>query len=53
MHVTEFYLSFMQGPPPNPTKLKFENTDSVDIMISNALRDFPFGQNQPLKSADD
>jgi hypothetical protein len=25
----------------------------MDVMISNVLRDFPFSQNQPLKSADD
>jgi hypothetical protein len=25
----------------------------VDITISKALRDLPFSQNQPLKSADD
>jgi hypothetical protein len=35
--------------PPNP---KFKKHNFVDIMISNALRDFPFCQNQPLKSAD-
>jgi hypothetical protein len=30
-----------------------KNTDFVDIMISKVLRDFRFGQNQPLKAADD
>jgi hypothetical protein len=30
-----------------------KNTGFVDIMISKFLRDFPFSQNQSLKSADD
>jgi hypothetical protein len=30
-----------------------KNTNSVDIMISVVLRDFPFSPNQPLKSVDD
>jgi hypothetical protein len=37
---------------PNPQKLKFKNTDFVDI-ISNIICDIPFSQNLPLKSADD
>jgi hypothetical protein len=36
--------------PPQTRNLK--NTDLVDI-ISSVLRDLPFSQNQPLKSADD
>jgi hypothetical protein len=40
-------------PPKMPkTEIK-KKTDFVDIMISKVLRDFPFGRNQPLKSADD
>jgi hypothetical protein len=39
-------------PPKNP-KPKFRNADSVDIMISKVLHDFPFSRIQPLKSADD
>jgi hypothetical protein len=39
-------------PPPHPQK-QIKNTDFVDITISQVLRDFPFSQNQPLKSADD
>jgi hypothetical protein len=35
------------------TKAKFKNTDFVDIMISDVLRDLGFSLNQPLKSADD
>jgi hypothetical protein len=38
-------------PSPNPPKRKFKNTDSVDVMISNVLRDFPFSRKQPLKSS--
>jgi hypothetical protein len=38
--------------PPKTPKPKFKKTDFVDF-ISKLLRDFPFGQNQPLKSADD
>jgi hypothetical protein len=30
-----------------------KNTDFVDMMISNVLRNLPYSQNQPLKSADD
>jgi hypothetical protein len=42
----------LQSPKPPKTKLK-KKTDIVDTTISNVLRDFPFSQNQPLKSADD
>jgi hypothetical protein len=42
------------GPQPLQTQNgNLKNTDSVDITISNVLRDFPFSRNQPLKSADD
>jgi hypothetical protein len=37
----------------NSPKLKFKKPSFVDIMISKGLRDLPFSQNQPLKSADD
>jgi hypothetical protein len=37
--------------PLTPNQI-LNNTDSVDIMISKVLCDFPFSQNQPLKSAD-
>ena len=30
----------------------FKNTDFVDTMMLNVLRDLPISQNQPLKSAD-
>ena len=30
-----------------------KNKDFVDIIVSKVLRDLPFSQNQPLKSADD
>jgi hypothetical protein len=40
--------------PPNPSKNRnLKNTGSVDIMISEVLRDFSFSRNQPLKLADD
>jgi hypothetical protein len=40
-------------PPPNkPAKPKLKKK-FVDIMISDVLCDFPFSQDQPLKSADD
>jgi hypothetical protein len=38
-------------PPPQNQNLK--NTDFVNIMISKVLSGFLFGQNQPLKLADD
>jgi hypothetical protein len=41
------------SPAQTPQNRNLKNTDFVDIMISKALRDFPFSQNQPLKSADD
>jgi hypothetical protein len=37
--------------PPNP-KVK-KKTDFIVIMMSKVLRELPFSQNQPLKSADD
>jgi hypothetical protein len=40
-------------PPQAPQNRNLNNTDFVDIMISEVLRDFPFSRNQPLKSADD
>jgi hypothetical protein len=40
-------------PPQTPKNWNLKNTDFSDIMIPNALRDFPFSRNQPLKSADD
>jgi hypothetical protein len=40
-------------PPPPHTKTKFRNTDFVDTLILNVLRDLPFGRNNPLKSSDD
>jgi hypothetical protein len=39
--------------PPKTAKSKFKKTDSVTILISKLLRDFPSSRNQPLKSADD
>jgi hypothetical protein len=36
-----------------PSTLNLKNTDFVDIMVLNVLRDLPMGRNQPLKSADD
>jgi hypothetical protein len=40
--------------PPPPIKIKKKKMqDSVDMVVSNALRDLHFSQNQPLKSADD
>jgi hypothetical protein len=38
--------------PPHQIEI-FKNTDLVDMMTSKVLRDLPFSQNQPLKSADD
>jgi hypothetical protein len=40
-------------PGTAPPKLKFKETDFVDILLSKILRDFPFSGKQPLKSADD
>jgi hypothetical protein len=40
-------------PPQTPQNRNLKNTDFVDIMKSKVLRDFPFSQNQSLKSADD
>jgi hypothetical protein len=39
--------------PLRPPKLNLKNTNFVDIMISKALCDFHFSQNQPLKLAED
>jgi hypothetical protein len=39
--------------PQAPRNRNLKNTDFVDIMISEVLRDLPFSQNHPLKSADD
>jgi hypothetical protein len=41
------------SPPPPQMEIKTKNTDFVDTIISNVLRDLPFSRNQPLKSADD
>jgi hypothetical protein len=41
------------SPPPNPQNRNLKATDFVDIKISKVLPDFPFSQNQPVKSADD
>jgi hypothetical protein len=38
---------------PKPQNRFFKNTDFVDIIMSNVLRDVPFSRNQPLKSVDD
>jgi hypothetical protein len=38
--------------PPRQIEI-FKNTNLVDTMISNVLRDLPFSQNQPLKSTDE
>jgi hypothetical protein len=39
--------------PQTPHNWNLRNTNFVDIMISEVLRDFPFSQNQPLMVADD
>jgi hypothetical protein len=39
--------------PQFPENRNLKNTDFVDTMTSNVLRDFPFNRNQPLKPADD
>jgi hypothetical protein len=39
--------------PKTPQNRNLRNTDFVDIMIPNVLRDISFSRNQPLKSADD
>jgi hypothetical protein len=39
--------------PQTPENQNLKNTDLVDIMISNVLRDLLFSRNQPLKSTDD
>jgi hypothetical protein len=38
--------------PPKPKNQDLKNTDYVDVMISNVLRDLPFSRNQPLKLVD-
>jgi hypothetical protein len=38
--------------PPNQIQI-FKNRDLVERDDINILRDLPFSQNQPLKSADD
>jgi hypothetical protein len=40
------------APPPAQSEIK-NNTDFVDTVISEVLRDLRFRLNQPLKSADD
>jgi hypothetical protein len=40
-------------PHQTPENRNLKNTDFVDIMVSNVLRNLPFSRNQPLKSADD
>jgi hypothetical protein len=53
MHTTQVRTQGLQ-PPPRPPKTEIKKkTAFVDIMISEVLRDFPFSQNQPPKSADD
>jgi hypothetical protein len=37
---------------PKPPKTEIKKTYFVDIITSKVLRDLPFSQNQPLKSAD-
>jgi hypothetical protein len=39
--------------PPKPPKTEILKKHTVDIMVSQVLRDFPFSQNQRLNSADD
>jgi hypothetical protein len=44
-----------QAPPPTPNlqNQNLKETDFVGTMVSKVLRDLPFSQYQPLKSADD
>jgi hypothetical protein len=37
-------------PPKPPQNRNLKNTDFVDIMIANVLRDLPFNQNQLMTS---
>ena len=39
--------------PPTQIEELIKKTDFVDTMISIVLRDLPFSQSQPLKTADD
>jgi hypothetical protein len=43
----------LQPTPPKPPKMRTKNTDFIDIVVSEVLRDFSFSRNQPLKLADD
>jgi hypothetical protein len=42
-----------EGEGLQPPKTEIKKKHIIDIMVPKVLRDFPFGQNQPLKSADD
>jgi hypothetical protein len=44
---------FPAAAPQTTENWNLRNTDFVDLVISEVLRDFPFSRNQPLKSADD
>jgi hypothetical protein len=51
-HQMEGCCRGLQCLQTHKTKI-WKNTDFVDIMISEVLRDLPFSRNQPLVSADD
>jgi hypothetical protein len=50
---TEGGAAGLHLPPETPKNRNLKDTDFIGTMISKALHDLPFSQNQLLKSADD